>query len=507
MSNFNGHDAFDLRNALQVLRAEGAKFWIEDGALRYRVPKGRLSRNEIAALCRADQTVLSLLFQQGGVRPEPRLLQRSDQTRAPLGFSQLAHWNIEGAADHRPIRQVASATNLRGPLDTGALNEALSVVVSRHGALRTRIVVRDREPVQEVSEHRAAKLPVVHLTPHKRELEIQRQITSAIVDAVDYAEDPLCVAVLLNLGPEENVLILAMEHIVSDGASLSIVFNELLTAHAQLVQGSRILLPPVRMQLADYAIWQRTELNLWLENRSSEWAARRRIEFPEDPNNEGTDGWGVVRFAIDARTRRLLHDWARRQGTSPVMTVLTAYIALVLRWCETWETAVQFISDGRMSSLLENTVGDITFPLFLPIRCEGHATFVGLLELITQQYCVACEKPDFFYGFVQKPVPEWVRNTCFNWLPERSRSDDRGLTTSLSCVNMTFEHPALETFDWDGEPGVTFWETANDVIGEMSFPRRRFSYPTMRRFTANFQMFLDTLLATPAKRIRDVSVT
>lgn len=508
----SGRDVLSGCNALEVLRSKGAEFWIENGVLRYRVPKGQTIPDDVRALSHADQKLLSSLLHRGAVRPRLRVLERPDPMRAPLGFSQLGHWHGQAAVNHRPIRQVASAIRMRGRLEIAALQEALSVVVGRHEALRTRVVVLDGEPAQEIAAHSSCGLQIRNLTavpPRDRAKEVQRQITRAIVDVADYAVDPLCTTVLLTLGPDEHVLILAMDHIVSDGASLTLVLDELLTVYERLVSGSRGFLPPVRMQLADYAFWQRTELAGWLERRRSEWTARRLIRFPAESPVTGIQGWDVVRFTLDAPTKSALQEWARYQKTSLTMTVLTAYISALLRYCDASEAIIQFISDGRISSLLEQTVGDITFPLFLRIPCDAHATFVGLLECLTQQYCLACEEPEFAYGFIQDPLPEWVRNTSFNWIPERGDHEEcrPAEPTVLTYSRMTFEHPALEALEWDGEPNVTFWEAGREVIGEVGFPRMRFSQAAMKRFTGTFQTLLHSLLVAPTKRIRDIALT
>jgi hypothetical protein len=511
MNRFSDQDVLVVESALQALRNKGAEFWVENGVLRYRVPKGYVTPDDIKVLCRADQRILSSLLSTGRARPQPRLLKRPDPVRAPLGFTQLGHWKGQAVGKYRPVRQVATASRLRGKLDVGALNEAYSVVFTRHEALRTRIVVLDGAPVQEIAPRVTCDLQIRDLTstsPCERKSMIQREIGCAVLDVADYAVDPLCIGVLLSLGAEENVLLLAMDHIVSDGASVALVLEEILTVYAQLVTSSHVLLPAIGMQLADYAFWQRSELAGWLESCSPKWSAWRRIGFPEGPRVGDAGGWGAVRFTIDARMKCKLQDWARHRRTSLVMAVLTGYVALVLRYCETSEAIIQFITDGRISPLLEHTIGDITFPLYLRILSDPHMTFVSLLERVTHEYCQACEEPEFAYGFVLEPLPVWVRNTHFNWIPERgdleySRPAE---STTLACSQVEFEHPALDTLDWDGEPSVTFWEAGSEVLAEVSFPRERFSYPAMSQFAEAFQSVLRTLLALPHSWIRDIAV-
>ena len=72
--------------------------------------------------------------------------------RAPLAFSQLAHWHLYRLAERPAIRQIASATRLRGRLDLEALQESIRVIVRRHDALRMRVVDLEGAPIQELDE-------------------------------------------------------------------------------------------------------------------------------------------------------------------------------------------------------------------------------------------------------------------------------------------------------------------------------------------------------------------
>ena len=60
--------------------------------------------------------------------------------------------------------------------------------------------------------------------------------------------------VLIRLGETEHWLVLNQHHIVSDGASLEILAREVSTLSADQA------LPPLPIQYADFAVWQRQQL-------------------------------------------------------------------------------------------------------------------------------------------------------------------------------------------------------------------------------------------------------
>lgn len=502
----------DEEAAVQALHRKGIQFWIENGILRYRAPRGVVTAAEIDELRRVGALHCRGGDRQGVAQAEPYLLPRPHQTCAPLAFSQLWHWHLRGSADHRPVRQVAAAIRLQGRVDACELKEVFSLIAGRHESLRTRIVVREGEPCQEISRAAVHEYEVVDLTeiaPREQPREIQRQISLAISDVHDYARDALFQVVQLRLGKRDNIIVLAMDHIVSDGASLGIVVGEFWAARARTANSRIHPLPIVRMQFPDYARWQRQVLSTCLSHQASTWNGWGCVQFPEDPCATGQSGWGTVGFHIDAGMKGALEQWARARGTSLVMAVLTAFVALISLWCDISEVSLQFMSDGRRSRMVGNTVGFLAFPFYLRLQLFGCNGFSDLLEVVRQEYYQASERPDYYYSYVQSPRPALVRNSCFNWLPRREKWGEWGSdgSTSLAVSDVTFENPCLESIEWDIEPCVLFRERVTDVFGELMYPRRRFSCQTMKRLASDFGTVLNALVNRPDASFRDSLIT
>jgi len=494
---------------LETLRRKGIQFWVENGGLRYRARKGSVTAEDAARLRYVGQLYARRDGPASAASFVPYVLPRPHGTRFPLAFSQLEYWNLRASSGFRPFRQVASATGFRGRLDEDTLNEALSLIVSRHESLRTRIIMGGGEPLQEVADHCDRELSVTDLTAVATEQlteEVQRRIFDVITDAADYAIDPLFKASLLRLGENEKVLILALDHMVSDGVSLGIVLRELVMAYTQMANGRAMSLPPVHMQLADYAVWQRQGIYGLLHDQASIWSGWKRTAFPVDPQSTGEAGWATVRFLIDAPMKAALGLWARSRGTSLVMTVLTAYVAMLSRWCETETVSLLVMSDGRMSRLVENTIGYLAFPLYMRIQLAGGDTFSDMLEKVTTEYCWAGERLDFCYSCAQTPQPDFVNTASFNWLPTREEpvtACENGERT-LKLSRIAFKNPFLETLDWEIEPWVVLQNLCDEIVAEVGYPRNRFSQATMQKFAENFGVVLSTLVNRAGTILRDI---
>ena len=67
-------------------------------------------------------------------------------------------------------------------------------------------------------------------------------------------------AKLLRLDEQEYVFVLNFHHIVCDGSSLVIFYDELATLYEVFSDGKVSTLPSLPVQYADYAVWQREKL-------------------------------------------------------------------------------------------------------------------------------------------------------------------------------------------------------------------------------------------------------
>lgn len=520
MKSSNGQVSMEsITDVLGYVRKKGVRFWSENGQLHYKAPKGVLTQEEVERLRVSRGQIIALLERATAAEAaEPRLEPRPRLDRAPLAFSQLAHWHLHELSTRRAIRQIASATRLHGRLNIDALQKSVSEIVRRHDALRTRIVVCDGIPEQEIAASGDCELTVDDLTAlagSYREVEAHRRIEQLILEPIDVAVDPLLGIRLLRLRDDEHVLIVVMEHMISDGASRSIILRDLFTAYMQALKGGSFSLPAIPVQFADYAVWQRKTQNAWIEKHGAYWHEHlrgcQRLRFPEDRNSRIAThlGWGTVSLHIGKELKAELREWCRLRRTTLVMSVFTAYVGLVLRWCNVSEAVIQYQSDGRVSPKIENAIGFFASVLYLRIELLEDDNFVDLMNRVTEEYCKAYEHADFYYMAAQVPPAEFTRNTVFNWIPQGSKTDLSGLDGSedaISCTPVSFVHPMLRKLELnlDYEPSIRLCDTDEAIVGDVHFPLSRFSIHTMERFGRNFLMLIRTLLRQPEGRVKDI---
>ena len=520
MRDFNERRAHAAspEDLIHQLRQKGVTLWMQEARLRYRAPKGLLTAEEMHALVRAQEQIASVL--QGGSCCDNRdssVNPNSAVRRAPLSFTQLEYWNRRLRHGGRPIRHLACAFRLQGLLQLDSLKESVAAVGRRHDALRTRIVTQgDNLPCQEIADSYRSDLEVIDLRAIREmrvHAEVELQSQRAILDGQDFAKSPLFKAVLLAINPSEHVLILALDHVISDLTSLRLVSEEVFTVYDRLREGRPIDLPPVLTQFPDYAATLRAQTHESLARPARRFGSFPRTRFPEGSAERipsTRDGVGIVPFAFDLDLMTELRAWARRHGTTVTIATFTAYAALILRWCAVKETVILFTTDGRMSAEMERTVGYLAFDLYIRVAIEQHSSFLDLLELVVEEYCRARDEADFGYAFAQEAPPEFTRNSGVNWLSaggDFNAVSTPGVAVSVSKSPLEYSGVSLQLVaEHDREPDIGLSEWAGGIAGTVSFARSKLSDQTMTRFAANIARFLTAMLRAPARRVMDMEV-
>src|SRR5699024_3553651 len=95
--------------------------------------------------------------------------------------------------------------------------------------------------------------------------EEAKHLIRAFVRAFDLEKAPLLRVGLIELGINRHLLLFDIHHIVSDGASSSILIHEFV----QLYKGEE--LPALRIQYKDYAVWQQEEVQSQQMNKQEEY--------------------------------------------------------------------------------------------------------------------------------------------------------------------------------------------------------------------------------------------
>ncbi len=323
----------------------------------------------------------------------------------PASFAQELLWLMDRAASGSVAYNVPRTRRLRGRLDERALHRAFDALVERHEILRTSYTSVDEQVVQVIHASRQIPFELVDLsaTPvAEREAVVLRIVRNRTSRPFDLSADVLLRATLLRLASDEHVLLIESHHIAFDGWSRDIVFRELAELYEAIAEGREPALPALPIQYADFAIWQREQLQgAQLESLLAWWRAElgdaeHVLHLPTDLPRPTSS-----RFEGVSRTLRLppeLGDAVRRLGqrhdATVYMTLLAAYATVLHRWTGQTDVLVGSPIAGRARPETEGLIGYFANTIVQRARFAGDPTFGELLGRLRESALGAYDHQD-----------------------------------------------------------------------------------------------------------------
>ncbi len=321
----------------------------------------------------------------------------------PLSFAQQRLWfltQLEGLSEtyHIPL-----ALSLRGELDLPAWRQSLDALYARHEALRSRFVTVEGQPQAHILPADALPLTMHDLRGRQDAQSQARQLAQRLTEApFDLMQGPLVRAALIRLADEEHLFLLTCHHIISDGWSTGILLRDLGALYGALRRGDADPLPPLTLQYADYAAWQRRYLTperlaaqaqYWRETLSD---APALLTLPTDrprPTVQSFSG-GEVPIAIDAELTQALRQFSRQHGGTLFMTVLAAWSLVLARMAGQQELVIGTPEANRGRLETESLVGFFVSTLALRIDLRDDPDLPTLIARIRHTVLAARENRD-----------------------------------------------------------------------------------------------------------------
>ncbi|WP_103352222.1 non-ribosomal peptide synthetase [Amycolatopsis sp. CA-128772] len=325
----------------------------------------------------------------------------------PQSFAQQRLWFLDEFEPGGTEYVTSSAVRLRGELDVDALAGAFTALVARHEPLRTTFGSADGHGVQVVHPPSPVPVPVVDA----RGEDLADILRADGEQPFDLSEGPLLRVKLIRLAPREHVLTVAVHHIVTDGWSNGLIAEEVGALYAAALRGEPADLPPLPVQYADFAAWQRGRLaERVLAGQTEYWTERLRdltpLELPTDrprPPVRTTRG-ATHEIVVPAAVTGRLEQVSRQRETTLFATLVAACQVVLGRWAGQDDVAVGTVTSGRERPELEGLVGFFVNTLVLRSHVRPDLAFTAFLDEVATGVRAAFDHQDLPFDRVVDAV-------------------------------------------------------------------------------------------------------
>jgi amino acid adenylation domain-containing protein len=436
----------------------------------------------------------------------------------PLSFAQEQLWLLNELLPGTHLFNLSSAYRLSGFLDVSILEESLSKLVKRHEIFRAIFAEVEGQPVQIIGPGFDTELPMVdlrHLPAARREKKAAQLAGTEASCFFDLAKGPLIRTKLFQLAQDEHVLVVTIHHIICDGWSIQVFWNELAHIYEALSRGREPSLPEIPVQFADFVRWEqhalddkstKAELRYWEKQLAGTFSTLR---FIRGNKRKKAISFRTAQLPIELDENHFsaLKDFSRQERSTPFMVLLTALDVTLHAYTGQKDIRVGTLVANRDRAETEGLIGHLINTVILGSRIFRKMTLRQLLTQVRDTTLAA-------YANQHLPFEHLVRTL------ERKRKIRR---TSLFQVmfiyhNMTVPSPEPMTLIFKPEdklsirpdPGATLTtfdlilvlkETSKGLVGTFTFKRDTLDSRKANGILQKFIRNLEYLMASPESTI------
>lgn len=432
----------------------------------------------------------------------------------PLSYAQRRLWIIQKMEAQSAAYNIPFYRRLTGNLNFKALERSLNEIVRRHEILRTIFPEKDGEPVQEVYPHAPLGLPLIDLSglSEWERSEVARYLRHQEGERpFDLEQGPLFRLKLLRLTAQEHELHFPIHHIVTDGWSEAVLMRELVACYSAFSSGASSPLPELKIQYADYALWQRDWLQgQLLEKQISYWRKQLAdlpvLEIPRDfpPREHPSHRGDTVAFRFEDRFSRKCEELIRSEGVTLFMILLAGWQALLARYTGQKDVAVGTVIANRRQTETEDLIGFFANTLVLRTDFSGKLTFRELLRRVRRVTLEAYAHQDVPLDMLVKELnparyaggTPFVQSCLVLQNTPHAAAAPGGL--ELSGVELEFKYSIFDLL-------VSINDGAEGCMGVFLYSTDLFARPAMEQLARHFTVLLEKATANPDLPIELVS--
>ncbi len=471
-------------------------------------------RAKRAKLSKAKQALLQkrldgdVLPDMGKVEGIPR---RDEAKNMPLSFAQQRLWLLHQIDEQSASYNEPQAVYLRGDVDLEALEQSFVEIVQRHEVLRTRFGMGKSGVVQRVFEDVPFEFPVDDL--RRMADDVKEAMRSQIFveetrRPFNLAEEFPWRARIIQLADDEYLIVLTLHHVACDGWSIGVFVQELVRLYIAFAQGQPSPLPPLPIQYADYATWQREQLRgEKLEKLLGYWREQVKdlpvLQLPTDkprPPVQTLQG-ATQLIPLSAELSEKIKVFSRTYEVTEFMTLLAAFNCLLYRYTHQTDIVVGSLIAGRDRPELEPLIGFFVNNLVMRTDLSENPAFTDVVKRVGQVAMDAYAHQGLPFELLADEYPrDASRTPLFQTLFVWQNAPRNQINLPNLQVEPVFAHTGTAKFDLS----VYMEAQQGQIVGMWEYNTDLFTDETVARMATHLTQILEAVLESPEMRIADI---
>lgn len=365
-------------------------------------------------------------------------------------------------------------------IDVDEMQEAIRKLIQRHDALRTTFKEINGTLYQRVHDYIDWDIEV--LETRKVAPEDMQQHIKDFVRPFNLFTGPLLRIRVLKTG-DKDFFMMDIHHIIFDGVSLSVFFNDLLMIL------NNMELPPLKIRYRDYIYWQQRVLNSdYIHKQKEYWINNLKkplpkIKFPCDYDIEESKSFAGKRinFTIDSTLDGKMKSYLGKNGFTMPMILMAAYKIAIHKFAGLNDITTITPTAARHLKEFNNIIGNFFNAIIFRSKPSAEKTLRGFMEEIKMTWIGAFENQDYLFtplleelGVPSGSAFETLCRNAFSFLDTKTSGGD---LSEFGIKRYPFEYNLARFYIF-----MEIWQMQDTITFDLEYRTDYFKEETIRRF-------------------------
>ncbi len=407
---------------------------------------------------------------------------------------------------------------LEGALDADAMERAFQALIARHAILRTRFFERDGATVQEAQagvEFALERIDLSALAPAPRKQQLDALVQRTAEHVFDLAAAPALIARLARLGEQRHVLVVCLHHIVSDAWSNPILAGDLAVAYRLALRAEgAVHLPPLPVQYADYAVWQRAcveqgalarQLDHWNRHLGTDVPA---LDLPTDRARPAQKSFAgrTLGFDLPPTLAAALQKLCRAEKCTPFVMLLAAWQVLLARYSGQDDFTVGVPNAGRQQEEVHGLLGFFVTTQVFRARLAPRRSLREIWRQVRTDALAALDNADLPFELLlasRKDRRDPARSPLFQVMFSAQMLDG---DAALDLEGVRAEAVEFEEAGAKFDLSLDFYLDPQRVHGRLEYNTDLFDEATALRLSGYYRRVLEAFVAEPERALGELQL-
>ncbi len=439
-------------------------------------------------------------------QPSESNLVIDQNNQIPLSFAQKRLWFLEQLEDLGAALNLPTALEIKGDLDTSALQKSIEIIIQTHPALKARFL-DENGTVNQVFDVENTSFDVLDVT-HE---ELDDTLDKLANQRFDLNEGRLFSPTLLRLNASHHILLINCHHIIVDGWSIGIMIQELGSNYAQLIQGINPSIKRVS-PFSNYAVEQQSHSSSQQEEQywgqylndlpTKPWLP---TDYPR-PAKQSHAG-ATLEINLDDALSRRVKDWSKNQGLTLYMTLKAAFDIALSAYSGHTDIVVGTPVSGRESKTgndWRQTIGLFINNIVLRSQVSSDKTLNAFLSEVKHN-CVSsfANQAMPFERLVELLQPE--RDLSSSPLFQVMFALQNSPTSTVQIDNLTMNAlpPLKQASQYDLT--LNLFESADTISGAFEYCCDLFDQSSIKEFSKLYIDIVSNMIEMPEATLEELT--